>query len=174
MQAMKFRVNSPEHSEQIQEKLFEMGYGWNRHSKDFRHQHADFLFADEAGQVTFEGSDTEYFENHNLKECILTPQGTFAKVEDYYKQPETLAVAGMSQDEIEQAIIKKYLPQGSYVLPLFNSEKPPFGLKPKKEHDQQRLLEIIDAMSCYASAGKVIPNEWLAEVIELNNHMEDM
>lgn len=38
-QAMKMRVESPEHSEQIQEKLFEMGYRWADGCKRVQHTH---------------------------------------------------------------------------------------------------------------------------------------
>ena len=62
--AMKFRVESPEHSEKIQKKLFEMGYRW-RYARtsatvsDF--QSEPFLFAEPDGIIGLAGSEDEGF-----------------------------------------------------------------------------------------------------------------
>lgn len=47
------------------------------------------------------------------------------------------------------------------------SERPPLGLKPKITHDIQRTLEILEAMSRYASAGIPIPLQWVQELADL-------
>lgn len=44
---------------------------------------------------------------------------------------------------------------------------PPIGLKPKKIHIQQRVLEILYAMIRYAENDKKIPKEWFDELIDL-------
>jgi hypothetical protein len=155
MEAMKFRVNGPEHSKQIQEKLFEMGYKWGAGGTRVQGNHARFLFAGGSGSndscitrlIGGCGGDEEFFRCFKAEEYVLTPQGAFVKREDYYKQPETT-------HKWEQ------------------HTKPPLGLKPKKIHDQQRLLEIIDAMSRYASTGDAIPAEWFAEASYLNGQLE--
>ena len=43
-------------------------------------------------------------------------------------------------------------------------KKPPLGLKPKTIHDQQRAIEILEAMKRYVLADKAIPNEWIGEL----------
>lgn len=47
-------------------------------------------------------------------------------------------------------------------------EKPPLGLRPRKyfelEVKQNRINEIIDAMSRYSQANKPIPIEWIDEL----------
>src|SRR5690554_41293 len=62
---MKFRVESPEHSEKIQKKLFEMGYKW-WDGPILQFLNAPFLFADEGGRLCWE-DDPEYFESEKVK-----------------------------------------------------------------------------------------------------------
>ena len=63
--AMKFRVESPEHSKKIQKKLFEMGYRWRNARtsatvSDF--QSEPFLFAEPDGTINWAGrSDEDFF-----------------------------------------------------------------------------------------------------------------
>ena len=60
--AMKFRVESPEHSEKIQKKLFEMGYKWygkDDTASDF--QSEPFLFTEPDGTIGWASSDAEDF-----------------------------------------------------------------------------------------------------------------
>ncbi len=56
--------------------------------------------------------------------------------------------------------------------------KPPIGLMPKNiwtEYVQmQRRNEITAAMQRYIGAGKDIPNDWLQELIELNNVIQNV
>lgn len=56
--------------------------------------------------------------------------------------------------------------------------KPPIGLMPKNiwlEWTQaQRQKDIKEAMLQYIEAGKDIPNEWLQELIELNNVIQNV
>lgn len=47
---------------------------------------------------------------------------------------------------------------------------PPIGLKPKHIHDQERVWEIVSAMSRYCEAGKTIPCEWIRELELLSQH----
>ena len=42
--------------------------------------------------------------------------------------------------------------------------KPPLGLIPKKQYDQQRKNDIMQAMRRYAKAGKAVPEEWVDEL----------
>lgn len=43
-------------------------------------------------------------------------------------------------------------------------KKPPLGLKPKFIHDDERKLEIIEAMEGYSEAEIPIPLEWIKEL----------
>ena len=49
------------------------------------------------------------------------------------------------------------------------TEKHPIGLKPKWLHDQQRQIEIMDAMMRYLKANKKIPQEWMDELYKLSS-----
>ena len=64
LKAMKFRVESPEHSEKIQKKLFKMGYKWYC-GPILQFLDAPFLFADEGGGLGWE-DDPEYFESEDV------------------------------------------------------------------------------------------------------------
>lgn len=52
------------------------------------------------------------------------------------------------------------------------AEKPPLGLKPRREHERERLLEILAAMTRYVEADKAVPLEWRAEMYELLQRYE--
>jgi len=47
-------------------------------------------------------------------------------------------------------------------------EKLIFGVRPRLLLDADRMLELLEAMTRYADAGKSIPQEWLEELEELN------
>lgn len=145
MKAMKFKVKEKEHSEAIQAKLFELGYRWGERQPKFEYTNAKALYAGYFGgeEITY-SYDLHGFGdigNYNCEEYILSPQGEFVKVEDYYKQPET--------------------------PPVLEKVYEPIGLLPKHIHDKQRMYEILDAMRRYVEAGKKIPMMWIAELDDL-------
>ncbi len=47
------------------------------------------------------------------------------------------------------------------------AKRPPLGLMPKNIHDTKRVLDILDAMERYASAGMPAPVAWVLELKEL-------
>ena len=47
-------------------------------------------------------------------------------------------------------------------------KKPPLGLTPKSIHDWQRKIEILNVMGRYAADDKYIPQEWIDELVMLN------
>lgn len=53
---MKFRVNSPGHSEEIQRELIRLGYSWNDRIENIKNKHAPYLFCHSNGQIKY----TEY------------------------------------------------------------------------------------------------------------------
>jgi hypothetical protein len=60
---MKFKVLSPSHSNNIQLKLFELGYTWNNSSKTVMHTTMPFLYANSDGTIGF-GELEEYFNDY--------------------------------------------------------------------------------------------------------------
>lgn len=54
---MKFRVNSPEHSEEIQRELFRLGYKWPKSLKEVTHTQMIFLYANTDGTIGWSNSD---------------------------------------------------------------------------------------------------------------------
>jgi hypothetical protein len=93
MKAMKFRVNSPQHSEQIQQALFDAGYAWVGIKTDFVHTDAKFLFAAGFGSndncITYEMDDEQYFKEHKIEEYLLV-DGNFIKVGEQFKNMKIL------------------------------------------------------------------------------------
>ena len=45
--------------------------------------------------------------------------------------------------------------------------RPPLGLKPRRNSEDERLAEVLDAMARYVRAGKAVPGEWREELEEL-------
>ena len=46
-------------------------------------------------------------------------------------------------------------------------DPPPLGLKPRKLHDEERTVEVLNAIRRSVAAGKDIPAEWVREYLEL-------
>lgn len=51
-------------------------------------------------------------------------------------------------------------------------ERPPLGLRPRRVMLHLRNKEILEAIGRYVEAGKVIPREWLNELMQNNEEME--
>lgn len=70
MKNMKFKVNDEQHSKEIQDALFAMGYVWNG-SKEYYATKAISLFADISGTITYDDSGSNYFDKHTYKEHVV-------------------------------------------------------------------------------------------------------
>ena len=73
MEKLKFRVESPEHSKQIQKRLFEMGYRWSGHNDNgYIYTNKPFLYAEVDGKLSY-GNTLSYFEDGSpeFKETTL-------------------------------------------------------------------------------------------------------
>lgn len=70
---MKFRVNSHEHSEAIQKRLFEMGFKWYNYEKcECIKLDSKYLFADyEDMRITHIQNDEGYYLRHGYTETTL-------------------------------------------------------------------------------------------------------
>jgi hypothetical protein len=159
---MKFRVNSPEHSEQIQKKLFEMGYRWQGYSAKVQDQSAKLLIAGGFGEKDIcitrlmgERGDEQFFNEFKAEEYILSPQNTFVKRSDYYKQPETKSVE-------KQDVPYVY----SYSNETFNVYLDK-ELLPKEEHQRLRKMDILRAMLKKLEQKEDVPDEWHEELNQL-------
>lgn len=68
---MKFIIESPEHSKQIQEALFKLGYKWPTEGTTLAHFDKHYLFGDEDGDVLYSTSHhlglAHYWENGTLQ-----------------------------------------------------------------------------------------------------------
>ena len=68
---MKFRVRDEQHSKEIQEKLFEMGFSWGGLYKITQYCSMPFLFAEDKFITYDVGPDSDYFDDHNDEEYVL-------------------------------------------------------------------------------------------------------
>jgi hypothetical protein len=141
---MKIAITNPEYSVKVREKLRDEGYDFAALQwNDPVFVRAGYLYTYDSGLVMKGEADRlGYFKGHPNEEYVLVGD-ELKKASEYFKQPET--------------------PQ---------PKAPPLGLKPKKLHDQERLIEIIDAMYRYVSTNNVIPAEWFAEAQYLNGQLE--
>jgi len=69
LQKTKIRVNSPEESKRIQERAFELGYGW-KGAKEVRHRGVESLYFYPDGSITY-GNLSLSFANSKFKEITL-------------------------------------------------------------------------------------------------------
>jgi len=150
---MKFRVKSPKHSQEIQEVLFRCGYSWPgavpgvKSSDDVEMTDEPFLFANaETRAITYTSAGSEWFFNeHDSEEYVLFEE-------------ELVPAYAVEQWEL----VKR-------VAPL--SPEPPLGLRPRRIVAKERLEEIVAAMQRYTETGKKIPENWISELSEVNNHL---
>jgi hypothetical protein len=119
--------------------------------------------------IIMKTDDMEYFKSHPNEEYVLVGD-ELTKASTYFVQPAT-------KPNIPERFENPATDGDKAVKEAFDSivaklQAPPIGLKPKKLHDQERLIEIIDAMYRYVSTDNVIPVEWFAEAQYLNGLME--
>lgn len=70
MNNMKFRVNSPEHSEEIQRELFRLGYEWFM-TGGIIHTESPVLYARSTGHITYDDLEDEFDLNLAYAETTL-------------------------------------------------------------------------------------------------------
>lgn len=73
LQDMKIRIRDAEHSKQVQECLFKLGFGWSGYQKTLQFTDEPYMFAEESGTgITYASeSDELYFSNEPSKEVTL-------------------------------------------------------------------------------------------------------
>lgn len=104
MKAMKFRVESPEHSRQIQERLFEMGYKW-KGEKECRVEKTKepFLYAEANGCIMFDP-----IENHHEFEIDNATETTLQDIQWQPKQGEMIWVSNTGIEWSEREFLVLY------------------------------------------------------------------
>lgn len=93
--AMKFRVENEEHSRQIQEALFELGYSWHGGVTSTQYTHNKFLFADANGGVR-RSNNEGHFRTKDVPECYIEPVTKY--------EIKEVPVKKMTHAEIEEAL----------------------------------------------------------------------
>jgi hypothetical protein len=103
--AMKFRVESPEHSKEIQEALFSMGYGWEQYGKEVKWIEDGntyiYLNTDEDGILTRSWKDPD---------CDVTPSSPFYHPEYTIKTTKSyeLIPVEITKEETIELMGQKY------------------------------------------------------------------
>ena len=140
---MKFRVKDGAHSEAIQEKLFEMGFGWVGEDFDVQHTDKSFLYTEE--KYLLHGETEGFFDEDSSIEHILTKDGKIAPLVD-----ENLPVAEAPQE---------------------TKQEPSVVLRPQKEMWLDRAAELLAAMSLCVDKGQKIPYDWIDELSQANDYL---
>lgn len=108
MQKFKIRVKNSEHSEKIQNKLFELGYKWNSGGKTIQHTDKPFLYVndyDENG-ITFSTAliGECYFDSMNLSEVELIEKIEYEFKEIPKKNVVKIGENSYYEDELNEAL----------------------------------------------------------------------
>jgi hypothetical protein len=155
-QDMKIRVTEA-NKEAVWAALEKLGYnleGCNR---------AKFLYTYNYTVDCFYGACETHFNEHNSPEYILTPQGAFAKVADYFKQPET-----------PKMFDTKWTPLGEITDYTVEKVYVPLPLKPRAEHNHERMIALAKAILEHVTEyRKKVPTEWLDEIEQIGIEMEN-
>ena len=93
---MKFRVKDEEHSKQIQEYLFSLGYKWSSLDQKTQYTNARFLFVDIGGFITYELDNNDYFKKHKNVEYQLKETKSYSLEE--VKPIKKIATLGIDLD----------------------------------------------------------------------------
>lgn len=60
------------------------------------------------------------------------------------------------------------------VIIKIQAEKPPLGLIPHRYWVEDRIREIYQAITRYNTVNKLVPNEWLEELITLQKEVSEI
>lgn len=78
---MRFKVNSPEHSAQIQKALFSLGYKWKHHKTEVVHHDKQYLFGDEQGYL-LQSNSFYSFDDEEYTLCKIEVVENYRIVEE--------------------------------------------------------------------------------------------
>jgi hypothetical protein len=158
MKDMKFRIRDEQHSKDIQEALFKEGYVWGCDDFDGSPMHTEkgFLTAYPMWMKVYYLETEGCFIDHSNPEHFLL-YGKIVTKEEYEtaKKDWEGAEAVIFGDAVEVAAQPSQEP---HVSPL----------RPRSVVNALRLREVIDAIQRYVYADKVVPEEWLDELRDLN------
>lgn len=104
---MKFRVNSPEQSKEIQEALFSMGYKWENHGTEIMWENDGFttyLHTDSKGALYRCDRDPDCFEVHQEYTIKTTKSYELVPVEIQKEELVELMGQKYSKKELENAL----------------------------------------------------------------------
>lgn len=77
-------------------------------------------------------------------------------------RPKTFIKLTLSDFDPQQSMVEAIEEAGFY-------DEPPIGLMPKDIHQENRVADILAAMTRYTKAGKKVPYAWLDELDSLRN-----
>ena len=103
---MKFKVKSPEHSKEIQEALFEMGYKWSGHHKQslLEYTNYSYIYTDDEG-IILHGSWEPTFVQDLSEEYTLEIIKSYKIVPAEIEKLETITIDGKTYDK--EAVLKR-------------------------------------------------------------------
>jgi len=101
---MKFKVNSPEHSKEIQEALFEMGYKWWGQSTVLNFVDNPFLYSEDTGIIAI-GQSQDFFERLDTHQEYLVETTKSYKLIPVESPKEIITIDGKTYDK--EAVLKR-------------------------------------------------------------------
>lgn len=108
---MKFKVKSPEHSKEIQEALFEMGFCWRSHGCEVRFTDSfppcDYLYTDEEGHLWRIDSGKDYLASSfiSAQEYTIETTKSYKLIPVEIPKPETVIIDGKTYDK--ETVLKR-------------------------------------------------------------------
>ena len=100
---MKFRVSSPEHSKEIQDALFEMGYKWASGNKEVLYTHESFLYTDDIGTIMMGSLEDTYKDSPEQEHTVEVVKSY--KLIPVVPKPEKIEIDGKTYDK--EAVLKR-------------------------------------------------------------------
>lgn len=131
--AMKFRVESPEHSKQIQEALFELGYGYIQDGHKLLPLHLSFIYTESNGDIRV--GDTEvFFQGQRQNETTLEELQEMVALKISAERKKEIEHAGKAIFEQINTLTRSAKRSAEFVdrvAKVMTEPKPPF----EKGHD---------------------------------------
>lgn len=103
---MKFRVSSPEHSKEIQEALFEMGYKWRSGHTEVKYVNSDWnenIVTSLDG--TFKSDRAQPWISEGVQEYTVETTKSYKLIPVEIPKPETIEIDGKTYDK--EAVLKR-------------------------------------------------------------------
>jgi len=131
----KIRISSPEESEKVQKKLFELGYEWGVEGTTIQHTDSKYLFTN-YDYITHTVSDENFFIQHSYTELSVSELLEENMLDKLNREKEELE---QKLKDVEAKIkAEREFKPGDYVMYI----KSGYGFHPKEVPTIRQVLEV--------------------------------